>query len=140
MGLGSAISSETSAARLPPHSFASSRISFESTSSFFCASPWTFSEPAEPSPSASAPLLTRVLIALQARAMVSISRRRSALIRFLPRWRSIRNWVRLTRFMGSFYLLPRVPGAGEQAGGEQHEHRRHAERGRERAGGERDEG
>jgi hypothetical protein len=38
------------------------------TSSFFCVSPCTFCMPAAPWPSASAPLLTRVLIALQARA------------------------------------------------------------------------
>jgi hypothetical protein len=45
--------------------------------------------------------LTRVLIALQARAMVSISSRRSALI--LPaRWRSIRNCVREARRMDGF--------------------------------------
>src|SRR4051812_49924815 len=46
----SSISSETSAARLPPHSFASSRISFDITSRFFCISPWTFSVPASPRP------------------------------------------------------------------------------------------
>ena len=54
---------------------------------------------ASPRPSASAPLFTRVLIALQARAMVSISRRRSALIRLRSRWRETRNWERVTRLM-----------------------------------------
>ena len=63
---------EASAARWPPHSLASSSTSLAITSSFFCASPCTFSVPAEPSTSPSAPLLTRVLIALQARATTSM--------------------------------------------------------------------
>ena len=46
-------------------------------------------------------MLTRVLIALQARAMVSISSRRSALIRFLSRWRATRNWESVTRLMAA---------------------------------------
>src|SRR5438093_13125157 len=74
IGRGSSISSEARAARLPPHSLASSRISLDSTSSFFCTSPCTLRVAAPPRPSPSAPLLTRVLIALQARA---ISTRRS---------------------------------------------------------------
>src|SRR3989454_1244754 len=103
IGRGFSISSEARAARLPPHSLASSKISLDSTSSFFCTSPCTLRVAAPPRPSPSAPLLTRVLIALQARAMVSISRRRSALISFLSRCRSIRNCVRWTRRMGAFY-------------------------------------
>ena len=60
-----------------------------------------------------APLLTRVLIALQARAMVSISRRRSALMR-PARWRSMRNCVREVRRMAGFY--PRIrPAACRRA-------------------------
>src|SRR4030095_3933702 len=135
------ISSEASAARLPPHSFASSRISFESTSRVFCASPCTFFVAAEPRPSASAPLLTRVLIALQARAIVSMRRRRSALMRFFCFCLETRNWVSVIRFMGHlFYALACEPGAAQEKGREQPVHRRHAGGGGERARGERDEG
>src|SRR5688500_11935434 len=108
MGRGSSISSEASAARLPPHSLASSRISLDSTSRVFCASPCTLRVAAEPSPSASAPLLTRVLMPLQARAMVSISSRRSGLIRFLSRCRETRNWESVMRFMAGYSM--RMPG------------------------------
>src|SRR5215470_7009494 len=139
MGRGSSISSEASAARLPPHSFASSRISLESTSSVFCASPWTLLFPAEPRPSASAPLLTRVLIPLHARAIVSMSRRRSALMSFLSRWRATRNWLSVIRFMVAlFYSAAREPGATEEKRGEQPVHRPHAGERRQGAGAERD--
>src|SRR5262245_30410046 len=141
MGLGSSISSEASAARFPPHSLASSRISFESTSSVFWASPCTFFVAAEPRPSASAPLLTRVLMALHARAMVSMSSRRSALMRFLSRWRETRNWLSVIRFvMGSFYALSREPGAAQEKRCEQPVHRRHPGGRRDGTRGERDEG
>src|SRR3954469_5086314 len=138
MGRGSSISSEASAARLPPHSFASSRISFESTSSVFCASPWTFLVAAPPSPSASAPLFTRVLMPLHARAIVSMSRRRSALMSFLSRWRASRNWLSVMRFMAAlFYSLACEPGAAQEERGEQPEHRPHAGHRRKGARGQR---
>src|SRR5688572_1164652 len=140
MGLGSSISSEARAARLPPHSLASSRISFDSTSSVFCASPCTFLVAAAPSPSASAPLLTRVLIPLHARAMVSMSSRRSALMSFLSRWRDRRNWLRVIRLMGSFYSPPAEPCTAQEQGGDEPERGRHAGRGRQRAGSERNQG
>src|SRR5207342_2996121 len=75
-----------------------------STSSFFCASPCTFTLAASPLPASprmlpSAPLPTAVAIVLQARATTSISRRRSALM-----WpaccSSIRNRVREMGFAG----------------------------------------
>src|SRR5258706_2780894 len=147
MGTGFSTSSEAKAARLPPQTFASSKISLESTSSFFCTSPWLFSESREPCPSARAPLLTRVLIALQARAIVSRRSRRSALIRSFC-CRPTRYWVSVTRRMRRILRgagsRPFVeldlgePGAAEQTGGDQAEHRRHARRGRERAREERD--
>src|ERR1051326_4473549 len=40
---------------------------------------------------------------LQARAMVSISRRRSALMRFFSRWRLTRNWLSVTRRMKNYF-------------------------------------
>src|SRR5262249_14673174 len=127
-------------ARLPPHSFASSRISFESTSSVFCASPWTLLFPAEPKPSASAPLFTRVLIPLHARAIVSMSRRRSALMSFLSRWRATRNWLSVIRFMAALFYSPaREPGAAQEKRGEQPVHRPHAGNRGQRAGAERNE-
>src|SRR5262249_5894942 len=127
-------------ARLPPHSFASSRISFESTSSVFCASPWTLLFPAEPKPSASAPLFTRVLIPLHARAIVSMSRRRSALMSCLSRWRATRNWLSVIRFMAALFYSPaREPGAAQEKRGEQPVHRPHAGDRGQGAGAERNE-
>src|SRR5438445_4071882 len=140
IGTGRSTSSEANAARLPPQTLASMRISLESTSSFFCASPCTLSVPAPPSPSASAPLLTRVLIALQARAMVSSSSRRSALITFCC-WRPTRNCVSVIRFMRAlFYALSGEPSAAQEQRRDQREHRSHAERRGHRTGGERNEG
>src|SRR3546814_5109635 len=51
------ISSDASPARCPPQALASSRMSLLSTSSFFCASPWTlmFEPPSPPSASPSTP-------------------------------------------------------------------------------------
>src|SRR3546814_6425425 len=79
------ISSDASPARCPPQALASSRMSLLSTSSFFCASPWTlmFEPPSPPSASPStppsAPLPTATEIRLQARATTSISSRSSGL-------------------------------------------------------------
>src|SRR5512144_2847729 len=76
--------------------------------------------------------------------MVSISSRRSALMRPLSRWRATRNWVSVTRRIGSFYraahLAPREPRPAEERRGEQPEDRRHAHRDGKRARAERDEG
>jgi hypothetical protein len=69
------ISSLAMAARWPPHSLASISTSLAMTSSFFWTSPCTFSLPALPSTSPSAPLLTEMAMRLQARATTSISRR-----------------------------------------------------------------
>src|SRR5512139_4304459 len=91
------ISSEAMAARWPPHSLASISTSLAMMSSFFCTSPCTFSLCALPSTSPSAPLLTLMLMRLQARATTSISRRSWA--GMWPCWRccSTRYWVRLMR-------------------------------------------
>src|SRR5688572_10087823 len=54
---------------------------------------------------------------LQARAMVSISSRRSGLIRFLSRCRETRNWESVMRFMAGYSM--RMPGriiAGQPTG------------------------
>ncbi len=67
IGYGSGISSDTSPASCPPHSFVRTKISFASTSSFFCASPCTLSEPASPSASISAPFPMSVEMRLHAR-------------------------------------------------------------------------
>ena len=87
------------APRLPPHSLASSRMSLAITSSFFWASPCTLPVPASPSTPASAPLFTEWAMALQARATVSINRRRSG--GSAPCWRcsSIRNREREIRLL-----------------------------------------
>ena len=93
------ISSEARPARCPPQALASSRISLLSTSSFFCASPWTLMlappslPPASPSTPPSAPFPTAIEIRLQARATTSISRRRSGPMR-PARCSSIRKRVR----------------------------------------------
>src|SRR4051812_40197460 len=105
--------------------------------------------PALPWPSARAPLLTRVLMALQARAIVSSRSRRSALMRFLSRCRASRNWLRVTRRMPCILrrlsaiarrrLAASEPCGAEQAAGQQPEHGRHADGQRESAGAQRNE-
>src|SRR5690606_37393972 len=94
------ISSEAMAARWPPHSLASSRISLESTSSFFWTSPWMFSLSRLPNTPPRAPLPTAWPMALQARATISISSRTSGRSAVAPRCCSTRYWVRVLRFMG----------------------------------------
>ena len=94
------ISSLAIAARWPPHSLASISTSLLMTSSFFCTSPWTFSLPALPSTSPSAPLLTAMAMRLQARATTSISSRSCAGMRPCSRCCSTRYWVRLMRLAG----------------------------------------
>src|SRR5690606_18643091 len=97
MGWQWSISSEAQAARCPPQALASSRISLESTSSFFCASPCTLPVPASPSTPPSAPLPTAIEMLVQARATTAISWRRSALMRPARcssiRWRVRETWL-----------------------------------------------
>src|SRR5690606_21948129 len=95
MGWQWSISSEAQAARWPPQALASSRISLEMTSSFFCASPCTLPVPASPSTPPSAPLPTAIEMLVQARATTATSWRRSALMR-PARCSSIRKRVRET--------------------------------------------
>src|SRR5574343_260966 len=87
---GRSISSEAMAARWPPHSLASSRMSLDSTSSFFCASPCTLSLPASPSTPPSPPLPMSTEMVWQARETISIRNLRSPVMAPLVRCSSVR--------------------------------------------------
>src|SRR6185312_11067694 len=67
MEYGCSCSSDTIPASWPPHSFVRTKISFASTSSFICVSPWTLTVPASPRAFASAPLPISVAMRLHAR-------------------------------------------------------------------------
>src|SRR5258708_6770291 len=109
------ISSDAMAARWPPHSFASISTSLAMMSSFFWISPCTFSLSALPITSPSAPLLTLMLMLLQARATTSISKRSSAGMLPCRRCCSTRYRVRLMGRAMVGYRSKRISGVCQRA-------------------------